>query len=232
MGYSYIMKLKLSLFLPFISLLVFSCASRESSRESGNDVTMQDSISRALDYHLSAHPASQYRDIYKYFMQDYFGPGHILADTAASRRYLMYELSDSGCFGGPLYEPTGFRGNFYRVNLSLIKDSIIPTEIFFNAFVESLQGVVPPSGDEWMSTWKEIDDVIRDKGIRFVSEESDRAELSRQFGVGDYIVHHSRMFNDSSRFHYRIITKRIFDNKLLPLINRALTPEGSEATAL
>ena len=179
-----------------------------------------DSISDALDYQLKHYPASQYRDVYKNFMQDYFGPGHILTDTAASGRYLRRELAETDSFEGPLYEKTGYHGNFYRVNLSLLKDGIIPYDIFFPAFVESVQGIVPPSGEEWEKTWSVIDSVIINKGIHFENEEQDREELKKQFKEGNYIVHHSQKFNDSTHFHYRIVSRSNFENILLPIINR------------
>ncbi|MDE6637096.1 MAG: hypothetical protein K2K32_02525, partial [Muribaculaceae bacterium] len=116
--------------LTILSCLLLLTACRNGSSKTAEAVisftpTVTDSIAEALDYQMSHYPSSQYRDVYKNFMQDFFGPGHILADTAASGRYLRQELSEEGPFDGPLYEKTGFRGNFYRVNLSLIKDGIV-----------------------------------------------------------------------------------------------------------
>lgn len=199
--------------------LLSSCNAKTSNADtSESEKTTADSISEALDYQLSHYPSSQYRDVYKNFMQDFFGPGHILADTAASAKYLKYELSEDGPFDGPLYEKTGFRGNFYRVNLSLIKDSIIPYDLFFNTFVESVQGIIPPSDEEWMKTWSLIDSVIVDKDLHFEDEQTDRRDLQAQFNEGNYIAHHSQRFNDSVHFHYRIISRVNFEKILLPLI--------------
>lgn len=197
---------------------VASCAHSDTKTQQTDGSTVADSISEALDYQLANYPASQYRDVYKNFMQDFFGPGHILADTAASGKYLRYELTEEGPFEGPLYEKTGYKGNFYRVNLSLIRDSIIPYDVFFHAFVESVQGIMPPSGDEWMSIWSEIDSVITAKGIKFPEESTDRNALAEQFAKGDYIVHHSKRFNDSVHFHYRIISKDNFETVILPYL--------------
>ncbi|MDE6649825.1 MAG: hypothetical protein K2K45_07840 [Muribaculaceae bacterium] len=180
--------------------------------------TVADSISEALDYQISHYPSSQYRDVYKNFMQDFFGPGHILADTAASGRYLRHELAEEGPFEGPIYEKTGYKGNFYRVNLSLIKDGIVPYNTFFPAFVESVQGITPPSGEEWMKTWNQIDSVIKAKKLHFPDEATDRNELQKQFVEGNYIAHHSHRFNDSVHFHYRIISRDIFESRILPLV--------------
>lgn len=208
-----------------VSMCLLACNRKDASvRDSNSDtsapLTLHDSISVALDYQMSHYPVSQYRDVYKSFMQDYFGPGHILADTAASGRYLRSELSEGGPFSGPVYEPTGYKGNFYRVNLSVIKDGLVPYDTFFETFVESIRGIVPPEGDEWMKTWAVIDEVIKEKNLHFENEDSDRNELARQFLEGDYVVHHSQRYNDSVHFHYRIISRDNFEKVIRPLIER------------
>lgn len=180
--------------------------------------TRADSIRVALEYQLEHYPASQYRDVYKNFMQDYFGPGHILSDTIAAGNYLRYELDNSAKFDGPDFEPTGFEGNFYRVNLRLIKDETIPYDIFFKAFVKSVQGITPPDGETWMRIWSEIDDEIQSMDWTFENEAQDRSDLAEQFKQGNYIVHHSEAFNQSNNFHYRIISRDIFNGSILPLL--------------
>ena len=176
--------------------------------------TRNDSIRLALEYQLKHYPSSQYRDVYKNFMQDYFGPGHILNDTVAAGNYLRYELDNSEKFGGPDFEPTGFEGNFFRVNLRLIKDGTIPYDKFFEAFVESVQGIVPPDGETWMKIWSEIDNEIQSMGLTFENEEQDRTALAEQFKQGNYIAHHSNAFNEANNFHYRIISKDIFNRDI------------------
>lgn len=194
-------------------ILVSSLFAVSASAQSRND-----SIRSALEYQLDRYPASQYRDVYKNFMQDYFGPGHLLNDTVAAGKYLRYELENSEKFDGPDFEPTGFEGNFYRVNLRLIKDGTVPYGIFFDAFVRSVQGIIPPDGDSWMRIWGEIDNEISAAGITFENEAQDREGLEMQFREGDYIVHHSEAFNEANNFHYRIISKEIFNRDLRKFI--------------
>ena len=176
--------------------------------------TRNDSIRYALKYQIDHYPASQYRDVYKNFMQDYFGPGHILNDTVAAGKYLRHELDNSEKFDGPDFEPTGFEGNFYRVNLRLIKDGSIPYNDFFEAFVKSVQGIIPPEDETWLKIWNDIDNEIQSTGLNFENEEQDRADLAEQFKHGNFIVHHSNAFNDANNFHYRIISKDIFNREL------------------
>lgn len=205
-----------------IAHIFISSCSNSASNADINQSSTEDSISVALDYQLKNYPASQYRDVYKNFMQDFFGPGHILADTASAGDYLSQELSEAGPFDGPVYEPTGYKGNFYRVNLSVIKDSIIPYEVYFNTFVKSVQGIVPPNGETWMNTWNIIDKVIKDKGIHFHDENSDREAMTKQFAEGDYVVHHSKRYNDSVNFHYRIISRKNFEEVILPYLSDSI----------
>lgn len=186
--------------------------------------TRTDSIQSALEYQRRHYPASQYRDVYKNFMQDYFGPGHLLNDTVAAANYLRYELENSELFDGPDYEATGFEGNFYRVNLRLLKDGTIPYPIFFNAFVDSVRGIVPPDGETWMKIWNEIDREIQAIGWTFENEAQDRADLAEQFGQGNYIAHHSRAFNRANNFHYRIVSRENFDKYLRPFLDAPAHP--------
>lgn len=204
------------------SLLLVGCNNRakekEGERECQTRMTARDSISRAIETYMERYSSSQYRDVYKNFMQDFFGPGHILADTAAAGRYLRSELAEDGPFDGPDYEPTGYRGNFFRVNLSLVKSGKLPYNLFFKCFVESVQGITPPAGEVWTKTWSLIDSVIVEKGLRFPDEDVDRKELAKQFSEGNYIAHHSRRFNDSVHFHYRIISRDLMKKEILPYL--------------
>lgn len=187
--------------------------------------TRPDSIISALKYQKESYPSSQYRDIYKNFMQDFFGPGHILNDTAASGKYLRYELSNTDYFDGPDYEPTGFQGNFYRVNLRLIAEGIIPYDTFFEAFVESVQSIIPPDAETWKNLWIEIDNEIKKMNWTFENEEKDRQDLAQQFSQNNFIAHHSELYNKTVNFHYRIISKENFYNIIFPLIEN--NKEGS-----
>ena len=181
--------------------------------------TNTEAIRNALEYQRERYPASQYRDVYKNFMQDYFGPGHILNDTVAAGNYLRYELDNSEKFDGPDFEPTGFEGNFYRVNLRLIKDGVITYTTFFEAFVKSVQDIVPPDGATWMKIWDDIDRELLSMGWTFSNEAQDRADLADQFSKGNYIAHHSRDFNEANNFHYRIISRENFNRTILPILS-------------
>lgn len=183
--------------------------------------TRTDSIKWAIVRQLNDYPESHYRDVYKNFMQDNYGPGHILKDKKAAKAYLDSELAETNEFGGPLYEPTGYRGNFYRVNLSLIKDGIISEDKYFDAFVRSVKGIRNPKIEDWKKEWAEIEEAYRDLGITLPEEDADRDAIEAQLSRNDFVMHHSEAFNRSSNFHYRIFSRRIFDAEIRPLLPAA-----------
>ncbi len=177
-------------------------------------------IRNAVEKQMRIYPQSTLRDLYKNFFQDRFGPGHIIADTASADAYLREELSMPEKLGGPLYEQTGYTGNFYRVNLSLIKDSIIPYNTFFNAFTRSANGVNRPSVDEWEKEWHQINAIIYDMKLPIGGYRQDSLKIDSLLKEGKYVMHHSQKYNDTYAPHYRLISKEIFEAELLPFIEQ------------
>lgn len=180
--------------------------------------TRADSISQAVARQIELCPAVHYRDIYKLYMQDYFGPGHMVADTTAAGAYLRREMNEAPTLGGPLYEPTGHRGEFVRVNLSAVKSGLVPYEVFFNAFVESVNSIQPPGAEEWRAVWCEVDSVMTASGITFPDEDAERKALAVQCAEGNFIGRHSEDYNKAMQYHYRIISRPIFEQRILPLL--------------
>ena len=113
------------------------------------DNSFERKVKQALAYQMREYPESTLKDVYKNFFQDRYGPGHLLSDTAAAGAYLRRELASYTEVTGPYFEPTGWEGNFYRVNLSVIKQQLVPYEDFFSAFVRSVQGITPVPVSEW-----------------------------------------------------------------------------------
>ena len=178
-------------------------------------------ITRAIEYQLDTYPASQLADVYKNFFQDYYGPGHILADKNHSRAYLLEEMSDTTvAWEGPIFEPTGANGNFVRVNMSVIRDGDVTFDTYFDAFARSIEGIVPPSDAEWRSAWSRIDSVLTSHGATFRNEVSDREMIAHKLADGDFAVHHSKVYNDTYHFHYRIFSREIFEKEILPKISK------------
>ena len=192
-------------------VLLFSC-----NRANPTHAKIRQSVERQLEL----YPESTLRDLYKNFFQDRFGPGHIIADNTAADRYLRYELNAAEGFKGLDYEPTGYEGRFYRVNLGVIADGRVPYDKYFDAFVRSVNNIKPISIEQWRTEWHEIDSVIMSMGLQLENYSVDRAEIKALIEGGDYVMHHSQRFNDHYQPHYRIIERTIFENEILPLLSK------------
>ena len=177
-------------------------------------------IVRSVERQLERYPHSTLRDLYKNYFQDRFGPGHIIADEQAADRYLRYELESSASFEGEDYEPTGYEERFQRVNLGVIADGRVPYETYLSAFVRSVNGIEPITIEQWREEWAVIDEVIAQMRLDLPNYEADRAEIWALIEGGEYVMHHSELFEQHYEPHYRIIETEIFRREILPLIER------------
>lgn len=172
----------------------------------GSIVSMSTNKEEALKYMVENYPKSQLVDIYKSFYQDSFGPGHILEDSIAARRYFFSELKDSSQWGGPVFEFTGEGKNFVRLNMDLVRKGIIPANVYFSAFLNSLGWVEKPNDEDWISEWVAIDNIIQAKDFHFLNEDTDREYIKGKLESRNFSIHHSDNFNENYNFHYRIIS--------------------------
>lgn len=177
-------------------------------------------IIEAVEKQMKMYPESTLRDLYKNFFQDYFGPGHIIANTEAANNYLQQELSSVTEFEGEDYEYTGYRGKMVRVNLKVIADGRVEYDKYLDAFLRSVNGITPPSIEEWRAEWAKIDSVIRAMDIELDDAEKDRQEIRQLLDDNKFVMHHSRQFNEHYAPHYRIIERTIFEEEILPLIGK------------
>ena len=170
----------------------------------------------AIERQLATYPESTLQDIYKSFYQEHFGPGHIISDTASARRYLMKELSEMGKNQSPYFEPTGSQGDYVRVYLSAVADSLITAEQLLDAFVRSANLWQEPT-ISWMEKWEAIVSIIKANKIEFEGFEADLPLLT-EAARNDQAVHHSRRYNEAYHPHYRIVERAIFERELYPAL--------------
>ena len=192
-----------------LMLLISSCENYEEYR-----------IKQSVRQHMERYPHSTLCDIYKNFCQDDYGPGHLLSDITRADNYLRNELQNNNSFEGSDFEPTGYEGNFYRVNLRVIADGRITYDKFFDAFVRSAQSTTPPKIEWWKEKWYEIEQVILDMELQLPELSSDHAKIKTQLEQGTAVMHHSSLYNSHYAPHYRIIKRDIFFEEILPLIKR------------
>ena len=166
----------------------------------------------AIERQLTTYPESTLQDIYKSFYQEHFGPGHIISDTASARRYLMRELSEMGETQSPYFEPTGSQGDYVRVYLSAVSDSLITAEQILDAFVRSANSRQEPTVS-WMEKWEAIISIIQANKIELEDFETDLPLLT-EAARNNQAVHHSRRYNEAYHPHYRIVERSIFEREL------------------
>ena len=168
------------------------------------------------------------QDIYKSFCQDNLGPGHLIPDKESARRYLDSELRayredlDSGLYAVPSrrYYPTGDKGNYIRVDLSVVLEGLVGEEAFLDAFVRSANEGERLSEDQWVAEWKDVEKVLRRSFMNIPDAGSDLETISGYLSEGKLIMHHSDAFNAAYHPHYRIIAKDIFEKELKTLVER------------
>ena len=191
----------------FVSLFMINCKETESGK-----------IRAAVENQLKEYPKSTLQDLYKNFFQDYFGPGHIVSDTTSAGAYLDSELASFEQAEGSYYEPTGYNGNFYRVNLSVVKEGIISRDAFFDAFIRSVSSIQPMPVEEWQKEWIMIDSVINKMNLQLTNYAHEREKLFSLLEQGKFVMHHSQQFSEEYDPHYRIIGRKIFLKEILPLL--------------
>ncbi|MDD2436877.1 MAG: hypothetical protein PHG27_05290 [Massilibacteroides sp.] len=198
--------------------LLFFCMTSYCMGQNKNVFT--EAVKLAVNRQMQTYPKSTLKDLYKNFFQDRYGPGHLIADTAAAAAYIRRELAAMERSDGLLLEEIGWEGRFYRVNLSLLKDGTIPYPVFFDAFVRSVNqlGLVPIP--VWSKEWDEIERIIAGMNLNLPNFEKDRLEIEKRLSQGDYVGHHSELFEKTYAPHYRIIRKEIFEKELRPYLKR------------
>ena len=167
----------------------------------------------AIERQMTTYPKSTLQDIYKSFYQEHFGPGHIISDTASARRYLMRELSEMGETQSPYFEPTGSQGDYIRVYLSAVDDSLITAEQLLDAFIRSANSWQEPAVS-WMEKWENIVSIIQANKIELEGFETDLPLLT-EAAQNNQAVHHSRRYNEAYHPHYRIVERSIFERELM-----------------
>ena len=203
---------RIATYLTAVALLVVATAC------TGDDT--RERIHQSVERQMERYPHSTLRDLYKNYFQDRFGPGHIIADEKAADNYLRYELEHAAPMEGNDYEPTGYEERFMRVNLSVIADGRVPYDKYLSAFVRSVNGIEPITIEQWREEWKVIDEVIAKMNLNLPNYEADRAEIWALLERGEYVMHHSKLFEQHYDPHYRIIEREIFQREILPLIEQ------------
>lgn len=183
-------------------------------------------IRTAIETQMTEYPESTLKDVYKNFFQDAFGPGHLMSDAADAEArmeaYLRSECEEAlaDIDPSPYFVKTGWHGRFYRVNLSLINEGKVPFDVFMDSFMESARNFTLPDIDDWAKEWEIIEEVFMECGYDVPDFDEDSKAIRELLGRDEYASHHSRRYNEAYHPHYRLIEKELFEEKILPLLNK------------
>ena len=175
---------------------------------------------------LRDYPESRVQDIYKSFCQDCLGPEHLIPDPESAGKYLEAELADcreqrdsmGHGLPGPAYYPAGDRGNYVRVSLSVVLDSLVREDALLDAFVRSANEGRKLTPEQWKAKWERVSKVVRKDFGTVPDAERDLRMIDSLIRHGEFILRHSPAYRDAYHPHYRIVAKEIFETELEELI--------------
>lgn len=178
----------------------------------------EDFISRQM----GTYPQSRLLDIYKSCFQDYMGAEHLVSNRESVKAYLDDELS-TVTLDNLLpwdYEPCGINGNYYRVSLRLVKDGVITEDQLIDTFVRSATDCKRPAVEQWRDEWQRMMSKIDQMNLSLPFYQEDKLFIDSILAAGKYAISHSPEYRDAYHPHYRIVRRDIFENEIMPVINK------------
>jgi hypothetical protein len=167
-----------------------------------------------VEEELKQHPEAQLADFYKNLFQDSYGPGHLIPDTTRAGAYLDWELQQLEWTDTIKYQALGTNHDFYRINLMLIKNDIIPRDTLLLAMVKSAKLSRNPDIESWKTEWNEVFQIIKKMKSDLPNLESDEKLISETLFKGKVVMDHSDHYEKTYHPHYRIIHKSVFESWL------------------
>ena len=190
-------------FLPLILVLLL-CVSA-----CGRKIVDAEAVKAAVATQLETFPESRLQDLYKSFFQDRFGPGHIITDRQSALDYILTEWASADTLMGPRTETCGWQGNYVRVNLSVLADSLMTAEELTDALMASAKEVKEEDVQAWKAEWAEILAIIEKEYPDIPDLQQDKARIDGLLASGQYAYHHSAAYNAAYHPHYRIIASEL-----------------------
>lgn len=170
----------------------------------------EEQIENAIRSELELYPEAQLRDIYKNFFQDAFGPGHLIPDTAQAGKFLNESLQQT-IKDTVKWQAIGPVNDYYRINLQLVKDGILPRNVLLEAMVESATLARNPDIETWKKEWQKAMNAIQKMNIDLHNYKSDKKMIEKTLSDGNVVMHHSEHYKNTYKRHYRIVHKSVFN---------------------
>ena len=148
------------------------------------------------------------------------GAEHLVSDRQRVKAYLDEELQTTN-FDDLMpwyYESCGIDGQYVRVSIRAIKESLITEDLLLDSFIRSANSVKRPSVDSWRDRWHMIIGTIDQMGLNLPHYQKDRDFIDSILNIGKYSISHSPEYREAYRPHYRIVEQGIFESEIKPLI--------------
>ncbi len=187
----------------FLCLFLLSGTLMASDREK--------QIIQFIDNELKYYPEAHLADLYKNYFQDAYGPGHIIEDTTQAGKYLDWELQQTDWIDTLSYQALGINHDYYRINLRLVKDGIIPRDTLLQALLKSAKLARNPDLESWKKEWNEVLALIKKIKPNLPGMEADEKLIKQVFSEGDVVMHHSKHYEETYHPHYRIVHRSVFE---------------------
>lgn len=182
-------------------------------------VSAQD-IESFVTRQMQTYPKSRLLDLYKSCFQDYMGAEHLVSDKQRVKAYLDEELQTTNLddLMPWYYEPCGIDGQYIRVSIRAIKESMVSEDMLLDAFIRSANSDKRPTVESWRDRWHIIIGIIDQMGLSLPNYQQDREFIDSILNIGKYAISHSPEYREAYRPHYRIVEKGIFKRDIKPLI--------------
>jgi len=175
------------------------------------DNSKKKSIIEAVENELGLHPRATLIDLYKFFMQGSWGPGHLIRQRSELIETIEDEYKQAGRFDVVLWQATGYEKKFFRINLSLVRDSWLTAQALADAVMESSKRSVKLNGEEWSREWADILMVIEERGADLTNFEEDKRTIAEGLARGLVLMHHSQEYRRLYHPHYRLVSRDHFE---------------------
>jgi len=172
-----------------------------------------DQINKLIKSEFSLHPKAQLIDYYKLFFQGTFGAGHFIKDRSSATEFLRTELETSNAFEKMEYQDVSYVNNIYRVNINLINEGLISFDDFLDAFLKSAEVENTISENEWIDSWRSIEQQILKSNIPIENFELQSAKLWKII-LSTQNVSHSKVYHTVYSPHYRLINIKEYERLL------------------
>ncbi len=192
-----------------MTMRIFLCLFLLSGTLMASDREKQ--IIQFIDNELKYYPEAHLADLYKNYFQDAYGPGHIIEDTTQAGKYLDWELQQTDWIDTLSYQALGINHDYYRINLRLVKDGIIPRDTLLQALLKSAKLARNPDLEIWKKEWNEVLALIKKIKPNLPGMEADEKLINQVFSEGGVVMHHSKHYEETYHPHYRIVHRSVFE---------------------